>query len=298
MLSRSTRSQKQWRDAGFCTDELPMPQPRDKKSVMRERKRQAKPGARRGQDRRGDRRREWRRETKGEVVLYGWHTVIAALTNPARRIHRLLATENALRRLAEEGIAPPVEPELMRPGALAARLTPDAVHQGLIVEADPLPSPAIEDLPASGTVLVLDQITDPHNVGAILRTAAAFAVSAVITTARHSPEATGVLAKSASGALELVPIVLVQNLARALAALKERGFLTVGLDSAADDDLAVIALRLPLALVLGAEGRGLRQLTGQTCDRLARLALPGEIKSLNVSNAAALALYIASRAAS
>jgi 23S rRNA (guanosine2251-2'-O)-methyltransferase len=265
---------------------------------MRERKWQAKPGARRGQGRRGDRRREWRPETQSEVVLYGWHTVTAALTNPARRIRRLLATENALRRLAEEGIAPPVEPELMRPEALAARLTPDAVHQGLIVEADPLPSPAIEDLAASGTVLVLDQITDPHNVGAILRTAAAFAASAVITTARHSPEATGVLAKSASGALELVPIVLVQNLARALGALKERGFLTVGLDSAADDDLAATALRLPLALVLGAEGRGLRQLTGQTCDRLARLALPGEIKSLNVSNAAVLALYIASRATS
>jgi 23S rRNA (guanosine2251-2'-O)-methyltransferase len=275
-----------------------MPAPHDKKSVMRERKWHAKAGARRGQDRRGDRRREWRRESASEVVLYGWHTVTAALTNPARRIRRLLATENALRRLAEEGIATPIEPELMRPEALAARLTPDAVHQGLIVEADPLPSPAVEDLPAAGTVLVLDQITDPHNVGAILRTAAAFAVSAVITTARHSPEATGVLAKSASGALELVPIVLVQNLARALGALKERGFLTVGLDSAADDDLAAIALRPPLALVLGAEGRGLRQLTGQTCDRLGRLALPGEIKSLNVSNAAALALYIASRATS
>lgn len=275
-----------------------MPLPHDKESVMRERKWHAKAGARRGRDRRGDRRRESRRENGSEVVLYGWHTVTAALTNPARRIRRLLATENALRRLAEEGIATPVEPELMRPDALAARLTPDAVHQGLIVEADPLPAPAIEDLPAAGTVLVLDQITDPHNVGAILRTAAAFAVSAVITTARHSPEATGVLAKSASGALELVPIVLVQNLARALGALNERGFLTVGLDSAADDDLAAIALRLPLALVLGAEGRGLRQLTGKTCDRLARLALPGEIKSLNVSNAAALALYIAARSTS
>jgi 23S rRNA (guanosine2251-2'-O)-methyltransferase len=145
-------------------------------------------------------------------------------------------------------------------------------------------------------VLVLDQITDPHNVGAILRTAAAFAVAAIVTTARHSPEATGVLAKSASGALELVPIVIVQNLARGLAALKERGFLLVGLDSSAADDLAAIKLQAPLALVLGAEGKGLRQLTGATCDCLARLDLPGAIKSLNVSNAAALALYIAARA--
>jgi 23S rRNA (guanosine2251-2'-O)-methyltransferase len=240
----------------------------------------------------------WQRRTDGAgpVILYGWHSVTAALTNPARRIRRLLATENALRRLAEDGITLPVEPELVRPDALAARLTPDAVHQGLLAEADPLPSPDIEDLPETGVVLVLDQITDPHNVGAILRTAAAFAVDAIVTTARHSPEATGVLAKSASGALELVPLVLVQNLARALTELKERGFLVVGLDSAAPDDLSALELRTPLALVLGAEGKGLRQLTGETCDRLARLDLPGAIKSLNVSNAAALSLYIASRA--
>jgi 23S rRNA (guanosine2251-2'-O)-methyltransferase len=255
---------------------------------MRERKWQSRPPPRR-------RDRSARREPSDQVVLYGWHTVTAALANPNRRIRRLLATENALRRLADEGITVPVAPDIMRPDALAAQLTPDAVHQGLIAEADPLPSPAIEDLPATGIVLVLDQITDPHNVGAILRTAAAFAVAAVVTTARHSPEATGVLAKSASGALELVPIVIVQNLARALAELKARGFLTVGLDSEAPDDLAAIELNLPLALVLGAEGRGLRQLTGATCDRLARLDLPGAIKSLNVSNAAALALYIASR---
>ena len=230
------------------------------------------------------------------VVLYGWHTVTAALANPARHIRKILATENAARRLADDGIAPPVEPELVRPDAIAARLSPDAVHQGLLAEADPLPSPPLADLAAAGIVLVLDQITDPHNVGAILRTAAAFAVAAIVTTARHSPDATGVLAKSASGALEWVPIVTVQNLSRALAEMKEQGFLVVGLDSEAPDDLSAVELVSPLALVLGAEGKGLRQGTRATCDRLARLNLPGVIKSLNVSNAAALSLYIASRA--
>jgi 23S rRNA (guanosine2251-2'-O)-methyltransferase len=231
----------------------------------------------------------------GEVVLYGWHTVTAALQNPARRVRKLYATENAARRLAEDGIAPTVDPEVVRPDVIARRLSPDAVHNGLLAEADPLPSPELEELPGDGMVLVLDQITDPHNVGAILRTAAAFAVAAVVTTARHSPEATGVLAKSASGALEYVPIVSVQNLARALETLRDRGWLLVGLDSTGDTDLADAGLRAPLALVLGAEGKGLRQLTRATCDQVARLDLPGHIKSLNVSNAAALALYVASK---
>jgi len=267
---------------------------------MREPKWRSKPHPqRRPGDYRPAHRDEARTQSSGGpdgAILYGWHTVTAALANPARRIRRLLATENALRRLADDGIALPMAPEIVRPDSIAARLTPDAVHQGLLAEADPLPSPEIEDLPAAGIVLVLDQITDPHNVGAILRTAAAFAVAAIVITARHSPEATGVLAKSASGALELVPIVIVQNLARALAALKENGFLVVGLDSDAPDDLAALEVKAPLALVLGAEGKGLRQGTRAACDRLARLDLPGAIKSLNVSNAAALALYIASRA--
>jgi len=258
-----------------------------------------KPGKPRHQHRSHQPRRppfgERRHAADGPAILYGWHTVKAALENPARHIRRLYATENAARRLADDGVALRVAPELVRPDTIAARLGPDAVHQGLLAEADPLPSPDLDELPATGIVLVLDQITDPHNVGAILRTAAGFAVAAIVTTARHSPEATGVLAKSASGALDYVPIVTVQNLARALGEMKARGYLLVGLDSTGDVDLAEVALTAPLALVLGAEGKGLRQLTRATCDRVARLDLPGKIKSLNVSNAAALALYVASR---
>ncbi|MFL9827966.1 23S rRNA (guanosine(2251)-2'-O)-methyltransferase RlmB [Rhodoplanes sp. SY1] len=233
------------------------------------------------------------RDRDGPVILYGWHTVKAALENPARRFRRLLATENAAHRLAEEGVPTPVAPTLVRPDEIAAIVGPEAVHQGLLAEADPLDSPDIAELPAEGLVLVLDQITDPHNVGAIMRSAAAFAVAAVVTTARHSPEATGVLAKAASGALDIVPIVTVGNLARALTTLKDNGWMTVGLDSEGTADLADTALRGPLALVLGAEGKGLRQLTRQTCDAVARIDLPGQITSLNVSNATALALYVA-----
>jgi len=227
----------------------------------------------------------------GPAILYGWHTVSAALANPRRKIRKLLLTENAARRLTEENIDTRVTPEIVRPQLIDQRLGPDAVHQGMLAEADPLPSPDIETLKQEGIVLVLDQITDPHNVGAILRSAAAFAVKAIVTTARHSPEATGVLAKSASGALELVPLVLVQNLARALTELKARGFLTVGLDSEGETDLSQAPLRAPLALVLGAEGKGLRQLTRESCDQLCRITTRGSLASLNVSNAAAIALH-------
>jgi len=248
-----------------------------------------------GKGRPGSQRPAWRdREAAGDgpVILYGWHTVTMALQNRQRRIQKLFVTENAARRLTEENIETRVTPEMVRPAQIDARLGPDAVHQGLLAEADPLPSPDIETLALEGMVLVLDQITDPHNVGAILRSAAAFAVKAIVTTARHSPEATGVLAKSASGALELVPLVTVQNLARALTQLNERGFMSVGLDSEGSESLSAIDLRQPLALVLGAEGKGLRQLTRETCTAVARLDMPGAIKSLNVSNAAVLALYI------
>ncbi len=237
-------------------------------------------------------RRDHETGPDGPVILYGWHTVAAALANPQRRIQKLFLTENAARRLADENIDTRVAPEIVRPSVIDQRLGPDAVHQGLLAETEPLPSPDIDTLPPHGIVLVLDQITDPHNVGAILRSAAAFAVKAVVTTARHSPEATGVLAKSASGALEMVPLVTVQNLARALTALNDRGFMTVGLDSQGSEDLGAVTMQQPLALVLGAEGKGLRQLTRETCRVVARLDMPGEIKSLNVSNAAVLALYV------
>ncbi|EAQ34345.1 RNA methyltransferase TrmH, group 3 [Nitrobacter sp. Nb-311A] len=225
-------------------------------------------------------------------MLYGWHTVTAALANPRRHIRKLLLTENAALRLKHENINTRITPEIVRPSTIDQRLGPDAVHQGLLAEADPLPSPDIGTLTQEGIVLVLDQITDPHNVGAIMRSAAAFSVKAIVTTARHSPEATGVLAKSASGALEVVPLVQVQNLARALTGLNDRGYMTVGLDSTGGENLAAVQLRQPLALVLGAEGKGLRQLTRDTCSLVARLDMPGHIKSLNVSNAAVLALYI------
>jgi 23S rRNA (guanosine2251-2'-O)-methyltransferase len=265
---------------------------KDKKFAPRGPRGGAKPFNRPGKSAGRPARRERDSHPDGPVILYGWHTVTMALQNPQRQIRKLTLTENAARRLADENIATRVTPEIVRPQEIDRMLSPDAVHQGLLAEADPLPSPDIEDLEQDGMVLVLDQITDPHNVGAILRSAAAFAVKAIVTTARHSPEATGVLAKAASGALELVPIVTVQNLARALTTLNELGFQTVGLDSEGSADLSDVTLREPLALVLGAEGKGLRQLTRETCSVVARLDMPGEIKSLNVSNAAVLSLYV------
>jgi 23S rRNA (guanosine2251-2'-O)-methyltransferase len=189
---------------------------------------------------RGGNWRERNPHSDDAVILYGWHTVTAALANPQRRIRKLLLTENAARRLADYNIETRVTPEFVRPQQIDHRLGPDAVHQGLLAEADALPTPSIETLPQDGIVLVLDQITDPHNVGAIMRSAAAFAVKAIVTTARHSPEATGVLAKSASGALELVPLVLVQNLARAHTSHNQQCLNKGGNDSAGTQNLSAV----------------------------------------------------------
>jgi 23S rRNA (guanosine2251-2'-O)-methyltransferase len=229
------------------------------------------------------------------TVLYGWHPVAEALRNPKRRHRRLMATENAMIRLREEVGEPPCPVELVRPGEIDRLLTPDAVHQGLYLECDPLEPPDLRSLGSEALVLVLDQITDPHNVGAMLRSAAAFAVDAVIVTVRHSPDATGVLAKAASGALEHVPIIPVRNLGDALLQLKDAQFMRVGFDSEADAPFEDVKLTRPLALVMGAEGKGLRQRTLGLCDAVARLDMPGSIKSLNVSNATAIALYSATQ---
>ena len=224
--------------------------------------------------------------------IYGFHAVSAALRAPRRELVRLYATEAAAERLAQEIAARGVETKVVAAEDIAARTPRDAVHQGVLLEARPLAPIDISELPANGLVVALDQITDPHNVGAILRTAAAFAVDALLTTERHSPEFTGALAKSASGGLEHVPICSVVNLARALDELGDLGYWRIGLDSEAPELLAEARLARPLVLVLGAEDKGLRRLTRDRCDVLARLELPGAIKSLNVSNACAIALAL------
>lgn len=228
----------------------------------------------------------------GATLLYGWHPVVEALRGGRRRVRRLVATENAARRLAEELGGLPVEPEIVRPDALSRLLEPDAVHQGLLLLADPLPAPPLDALGPDALLLALDQITDPHNVGAIVRSAAAFGVEAIVTTTRHSPALTGVLAKAASGGLEHVPFIPVRNLSDSLIELGELGFTRIGLDSEGAAPLETLPVQAPLVLVLGAEGKGLRQRTRDTCDAVGRLDMPGVVKSLNVSNAAAIALHI------
>lgn len=230
---------------------------------------------------------------EGPVYLYGLHTVRAALDNPGRTKKELLATPNGLNRLKESGEIGRVSVRETTPKDLDRLLGGEAVHQGLALEVDPVSRFGLDDIHALKLVVVLDQVTDPHNVGAILRTACAFGADAVITTARHSPRETGVMAKSASGALDLVPMIEVRNLADALEKLKDRGMTVLGFDSEATAPLKPRTDDTPLAVVLGAEGKGLRQRTRELCDEMVRLDMPGPIKSLNVSNAAAIALFAA-----
>lgn len=237
-------------------------------------------------------------------MLYGAHAVAAAWINPQRRCRRLWLAPAGEAALAE-ALSEASRLRLERPAPFRVekpeldRLLPDAVHQGLVLEALPLPEVDLDDvlrLPGDAPLLVLDQVTDPHNVGAILRSAAAFGARAVVVTERHAPEVTGTLAKSASGALEAVPLVRVVNLARSLGEMQAAGFWCVGLAESGRCALAALDLKGRIGLVLGAEGRGLRRLTQERCDDLARLPTQGPIRSLNVSNAAAVALYEVIRA--
>ena len=239
-------------------------------------------------------------QTEGRKGLWlaGIHAVAAALENPERKIFRLLATAEAAR--THDHLLKtrsPVGVEIAAKNEIERHLPAGTVHQGIAAQVDPLPALHIDDLIAlaqdrqDAIIVVLDQVTDPHNVGAILRSAAAFGALGVVVPDRHAPEETTALAKSASGALERMPLVRVTNLARALDDLKKGGFWICGLAADGPVTLAQATLTGKIALALGAEGDGLRRLTRETCDHLVRLPMTGNMESLNVSNAAAVALY-------
>lgn len=231
------------------------------------------------------------------VWLFGLHAVRDALQNPARQKLRLVVTLNAQVKLAEAIAESDMTPEVVDPRRFSAPLDPGSVHQGAALEVKPLEWGPLEQVcigPASPRVILLDRVTDPHNVGAILRSAEVLGASAVIGTRHHSAPETGALAKTASGALERQPYVRVRNLADAITDLQAMGYLVLGLDGEADQTIegALEGKRdRPVALVLGAEGPGLRAKTKETVDALVRIDARGGFGSLNVSNAAAIALY-------
>jgi 23S rRNA (guanosine2251-2'-O)-methyltransferase len=236
-----------------------------------------------------------RREAGGEW-LYGLHAVQAALANPHRKLGRAALTPRAIETLGSELLAR-VRVETLEPGAIDKLLPAGAVHQGAALEAWPLKSRDLNDIlaePGTGgrrVVLVLDQLSDPHNVGAILRTAAAFGVTAVVVQDRHAPPQSGALAKAASGALDIIPYVEVVNIARALDQLAEQGFWRIALAGDGQSTLAEAVPTGDVALVLGSEGTGIRRLVREHCEASAFIPISKTMESLNVSNAAAIALY-------
>ena len=234
--------------------------------------------------------------------LYGLHAVTAALHNPRRHIHRFVVSRNSIEKLSGELLkASKKQPEILDAAAISKLLPEDAVHQGIAVEVAPLPQISIEEYllanPVKKPLLLLDQVTDPHNVGAILRSAAAFDAGAVIVTKDHAPPESAVMAKSASGALELIPMIYVTNLVHSMETLKKHGYWCTGLDGEAKETIAQAKLGSDSALVMGAEGKGLRRLTLDHCDRVVKLPIHPQMESLNVSNAAAIALYELQRGA-
>ncbi|MDE0695608.1 MAG: 23S rRNA (guanosine(2251)-2'-O)-methyltransferase RlmB [Boseongicola sp.] len=247
------------------------------------------------------RRRNRKRESGMDTIwLFGLHAVRHALSNPVRKKLRLVLTRNAFDRLSEVVSESGIVPEIADARKFPAPLDPASVHQGAALEVKPLDWGALANvLPDHPRVVVLclDRVTDPHNVGAILRSAEVFGAGAVVAPLRHSAPETGALAKSASGALERLPYVRVRNLASALEDLRERGFSLIGLDGEADVTLETALAQVPgrVALILGAEGQGLRMKTRAACDRLARIGAAGGFDSLNVSNASAVALYAAAQ---
>jgi 23S rRNA (guanosine2251-2'-O)-methyltransferase len=227
------------------------------------------------------------------IYLFGKHACLAALANPMRKIKRVLVTKNAQKEM-EKALAAYRNVTLAEGRQLDGLVPPGAVHQGIVVECDALVAPSLADwlaLEINKPVLLLDQVTDPHNVGAIMRSAAAFDVGAVVSTERHAPQESGVMAKSASGALEMLPLIGVSNLVQAMGLVKKAGYWIAGLDGAAKQTLGEARLDHKTALVLGAEGSGLRRLTAEHCDYLVKLPMAAQMESLNVSNAAAVALY-------
>lgn len=242
-----------------------------------------------------------RRAAAAETVwLFGLHAVRDALGNPAREKLRLILTKNAADKLGEVVSRSGIEAEIADPRKFAAPLDPGSVHQGAALEARPLDWGGVDGVaraPGPGLVLCLDRVTDPHNVGAILRSAEVFGARAVIAPLRYSAPETGALAKSASGALERQPYIRVKNLSQSMEKLKESGYFLIGLDGAAEAGIeaALAEAGGRIGLVLGAEGPGLREKTLATCDRLAKIGAAGTFGSLNVSNAAAVALYAAAR---
>ncbi len=231
--------------------------------------------------------------------LFGLHAVREALLNPRRPRRRLIVTRNAADRLSEAISIATMVPEIADPRRFPAPLDPGSVHQGAALEVKPLSWGSLDEICRTeerSVVVMLDRITDPHNVGAILRSAAAFNARAVVATQRHSPPETGALAKAASGALERLPYLRIRNLAEAMGSLQDMGYTLLGLDGDAMTGLAEGLAQTcgqPIGLVLGAEGAGLRSRTRESCDRLLRIGLSPDSGSLNVSNAAAVALYAA-----
>ena len=229
--------------------------------------------------------------------IWGVHAVEAALSNPARpAAKRLLATPDRAKRLAPHAANLP-QLQIMEGADIARQLPQGAVHQGLALKIDPPEPLSIAELgtPAQGLIVMLDQITDPQNVGAIFRSAAAFGARGAILQDRHAPVLSGVLAKTAVGAVDRVPYARVVNLSRALEELAELGWRAVGLSGDADETLEAVLDSRPTVLVLGSEGEGVRRLVAEHCDAMGKIAMPGGFDSLNVSAAAAVALYEASR---